>query len=122
MTTTVQILLLASVPAMLAAFAACGHPCDASARASVTLEIVDAATGAPFGGARVTYTLDDDPTVITVDDPNDNFFFLAYETVGIFHVTVEGENYETQELEYEVDHGECHVNAVHDVVEMVPTS
>ncbi|MEM9455083.1 MAG: hypothetical protein AAGF11_12955 [Myxococcota bacterium] len=93
--------------------------CTLEARASVTLQVVDAQTGDDVD-ATVTFELDGDGP----REPEEGWpgtYVLGTEQAGTFAVTVSADGYETATAEYVVTEDECHVETVDDTIELMPT-
>jgi hypothetical protein len=118
------VLVLTASPACVEGVGAHGDDgtiaCDASARGSVSLTIVDAETGEPVPAAIVRFQVDGGEVRQAGMLDYEGRVTLAYEEAGHFEVTIEAEGYEPASAEYEVAQGQCHVEGVGDTIELVP--
>jgi hypothetical protein len=106
----------------LSTLAACEEEgCEPYAASSVGFIVVDSTTDEPILDAVVEYQVDGGAVRMPDYNDGEGQFALAYETPGVFTVTIEAAGYETVNVEYMVVQGECHVESIGDTIEMIPT-
>jgi hypothetical protein len=100
-----------------------GHACTDIAASSVSLEVVDAQTGARVDAPVITFTVDDGEQREPADAAGETIV-LAYEEVGTFEVEIGASGYATTSKTYEVelDEAGCHPEGIVDTVELEPAT
>ena len=88
---------------------ACDEPiaCDAMARASITLDVVDE-SGTAIEDATATFTLDGGD-IQDCDDMGSGSFVCAWEQTGDFEITVDAWGYDPTIIQQTITADECHV-------------